>query len=133
MTTAFDIATLNATVNLANTATNASEIVGGTAGSLLYQSAPNVTNYIGIGATGYVLQSNGSSATWVSTSTLGIGGGGGGSGAISVYNQGILISATTTSLNFVGASVTATSVGSTGTVSITITDAFARTIALLSA
>ena len=58
--------------------------------------------------------------------------GAGGGGAISVYNQGVLISSTTTSLNFVGYSVTATSVGSTSTISIDITDDFARTIALLS-
>lgn len=80
MTTAFDIATLSAVVNRSTTSTNASEIIGGTAGSLLYQSAPNTTDYVSIGATGYVLQSNGTTPVWVSTSTLGIGGGGAGGG-----------------------------------------------------
>jgi hypothetical protein len=44
--------------NLANTATN---IAGGTAGQLLYQTAPGVTGFAGPGTSGNVLVSNGSS------------------------------------------------------------------------
>jgi hypothetical protein len=75
MTSAFNIATLlaNTTTSIASSATNAAlayNYVGGTAGQLLYQVAPNVTNYIAVGPSGFVLASNGSSATFVSAATI---------------------------------------------------------------
>ena len=72
----------------ANTATYAStstNIAGGTPGALYYQVSTGTTGFIGIGPSGYLLQSNGATATWVSTSTLGIGGGSG--SAINVVNN----------------------------------------------
>jgi hypothetical protein len=63
--------TLYATVQGSiSTATN---LYQGTAGAIPYQSAPGITNFIGIGGSGNLLQSNGSTATWVSTTTLVVG------------------------------------------------------------
>ena len=53
-----------------STATN---IAGGTAGAILYQNAVGKTSYIGIGLNGSVLYSNGSTATYISTTTLVVG------------------------------------------------------------
>ena len=41
-------------------------VTGGAVGSLLYQSSANTTDFIGIGPSTSVLQSNGSTATWTS-------------------------------------------------------------------
>jgi hypothetical protein len=79
-------------VGTINTATN---LAGGAAGSIPYQTAPGATAFIGIGTAGFILQSNGSTATWVSTSTLGIGGG----GLISPYAGIFTITNTTVSIN----------------------------------
>ena len=63
--------TLYATVQGSiNTATN---LYQGTAGAIPYQVSPGVTSYIGIGANGSVLYSNGSTATWLTTATLRVG------------------------------------------------------------
>ena len=62
-------------VGRANTASN---LAGGSLGSIPVQAGAGTTYYIPIGLPGTVLQSNGTSATWVSTSSLGIIGGGGG-------------------------------------------------------
>ena len=63
--------TLYATVQGSiNTATN---LYGGTPGAIPFQTVAGVTNYIGIGAAGSVLFSNGSTATWLSTSSLVVG------------------------------------------------------------
>jgi hypothetical protein len=75
MTSAFNIATLlaNTTTSVASSATNAAlayNHVGGATGQILYQVAPNVTNYIAVGPSGFVLASNGSSATFVSAATI---------------------------------------------------------------
>ena len=51
----------------------ASNIAGGTAGSIVYQEALGRTRFVGIGTNGTLLQSNGSTATFVSTSTLLVG------------------------------------------------------------
>ena len=40
---------------------------GGAAGSFLYQTAPGITAYLPIGASGYVLQSTGSAPVWAAT------------------------------------------------------------------
>lgn len=55
------------------TITTASNIVGGTAGALVYQSASGRTQFVGIGQAGYLLQSDGTVPTYVSTSTLQVG------------------------------------------------------------
>jgi hypothetical protein len=47
-----------------------SNIAGGTAGAIPYQTAPGFTNFIGIGPQGYVLYSNGSTATWTGSGAL---------------------------------------------------------------
>jgi hypothetical protein len=51
----------------------ASNVAGGTAGSLVYQDAPGRTRFVGVGSNGNILQSNGSTATFVSTTTLLVG------------------------------------------------------------
>jgi hypothetical protein len=50
-----------------NTSTN---LAGGDTGSLVYQSAPGTTSFIGIGTTGTILVSNGTTATWASASAV---------------------------------------------------------------
>jgi hypothetical protein len=59
--------TLNAVVSNANTAT---DIAGGTSGSLLYQTGPGLTDYIPIGIAGQILISNGSIPIWATTGTI---------------------------------------------------------------
>lgn len=58
-----------ATATLATTATN---VAGGTAQGILYQSATSTTAHLAAGAAGTVLQSNGtgSAPTWVASSTI---------------------------------------------------------------
>jgi hypothetical protein len=51
----------------------ASNIAGGTSGALVYQDAPGRTRFVGVGSNGNILQSNGSTATFVSTTTLLVG------------------------------------------------------------
>ena len=48
-------------------------VVGGATGSLLYQSASNTTNFIGIGPDGAFLRSNGTTATFVTTGSMYVG------------------------------------------------------------
>lgn len=50
--------------NTATLATAATNLSGGAAGSLVYQTAPNTTGFISIGASGYILQSNGTNPVW---------------------------------------------------------------------
>lgn len=75
-----------------STATN---IAGGTSGSIPYQTSAGATAFINIGGTGTILQSNGLTATWVSTSSLGIGGGSNGNNFDSIQ----IISTNTTAVN----------------------------------
>ncbi len=58
---------------LTGTATRASNIVGGVAGSLPYQSAADTTTFLGIGTNGFVLTSNGSAPVWSALSGLSAG------------------------------------------------------------
>jgi hypothetical protein len=58
------------TPGVANTSTG---IGGGQTGSIPIQSAPGQTAFIPIGAANTLLRSNGTTATWVTTSSLGIG------------------------------------------------------------
>jgi hypothetical protein len=62
------LSTTTLTVAAAVTATNALELIGGAVGSIPYQISPNVTDFIAIGQNGYVLTSNGSTATWQASS-----------------------------------------------------------------
>lgn len=58
-------------VGLATTATN---LAGGTAGQLVYQSSPGITAFTGPGSAGQILQSNGTSApSYVTQTTLSVG------------------------------------------------------------
>ena len=50
-----------------STSTN---LAGGTTGALVYQSAPGVTSFITIGTAGYILYSNGTTATWTASGAL---------------------------------------------------------------
>ena len=54
----------------ATTASNATNIIGGATGSIPYQSAAGTTAFIGIGSNNTVLQSNGTTATWVALGGL---------------------------------------------------------------
>lgn len=61
------------TANLSGTATSATNLAGGSAGTLPYQSAAGVTQQLAVGTTGQLLQTNGISApTWVSPSGLSV-------------------------------------------------------------
>jgi hypothetical protein len=71
--TASWVATGTITVANAITAGTASRLAGGTVGSIPYQAATGLTDYIGIGAAGSILQSNGTTATWFSTGTVLVG------------------------------------------------------------
>jgi hypothetical protein len=92
-------------------ATTASNIALGSTGSILYQTAPGITGFIGIAASGYVLQSNGTTATWVSTGSLGFG-----SGAIAIQYFGGPNIGNATTFN-ISQGLTATVVGNTVTLS----------------
>lgn len=56
--------------NIIGSATTATNLAGGATGGIPYQTAAGATNFIGIGTLGQVLQSNGTTASWVSTSSL---------------------------------------------------------------
>lgn len=62
-------------VGAATTATTATNIAGGGAGSIPYQSASGTTSFLGAGTAGYVLTSNGTSApTWTAGSGVSLSG-----------------------------------------------------------
>ena len=63
--------TINATIS--GSITTATNLGGGVAGDLVYQGAPGITRYINIGSTGSLLQSNGSTATWISSASIHVG------------------------------------------------------------
>lgn len=58
---------------LADTSTATGNLPGGTAGALVYQSAPSVTTYLSIGANDYILTSNGSVPTYVNPASITVG------------------------------------------------------------
>ena len=60
---------INATVT--GVSSSATNITNGTTGSILYQTAPGVTGFIGIGSTNSVLISNGTTPVYSNTLTLG--------------------------------------------------------------
>ena len=73
----------------AGNATTAVNVAGGAAGSLHIQSGVGTTTMLPIGTNGYVLQSNGSTATWVAPSTLTAGSAGSVSNALTINNSGL--------------------------------------------
>jgi len=60
------------TSTLINKTVNTINLTGGTQGSIPVQSAADTTGFLPIGLNGFVLQSNGTTAQWISTSSLGI-------------------------------------------------------------
>ena len=59
--------------NIVGSITTATNLAGGATGSIPYQVNPGATAYIPIGTAGFILQSNGTTATWISTSTVSFG------------------------------------------------------------
>ncbi len=80
--------TINATVSNATTATN---LVGGAAGSVPYQTGATATTFLSIGSAGTVITSTGTAPQWSAQSTLAVGSAtniaGGTAGALA-YNTG---------------------------------------------
>jgi hypothetical protein len=72
-TTATYVATATLRIGFADVASASGNLSGGVGGSIPYQAATGVTNFIGIGSNGTLLRSNGSTATWVTTATLLVG------------------------------------------------------------
>jgi cytoskeletal protein CcmA (bactofilin family) len=61
------------TANLTGVATTATNVQGGTAGGIPMQSASGVTTFISAGTSGQLLQSNGSTSSFVNTSSVHVG------------------------------------------------------------
>jgi len=59
--------------NLTGVATTATNIAGGATGSIPYQTTAGNTAFIGIGQAGFLLVSNGSSATWSTATSIPVG------------------------------------------------------------
>jgi hypothetical protein len=70
LSTATWVSTASLRVGYAENANLSTNIAGGTLGAIHYQNAAGQTQFIGIGAAGTILQSNGTTATWFSTGTL---------------------------------------------------------------
>jgi hypothetical protein len=64
------VTTTSLHVGTADNASGVLNISGGTVGAIPYQSAVGTTRFISIGANGTLLQSNGTTATWISTGSL---------------------------------------------------------------
>jgi hypothetical protein len=60
-------------VGSAVTATNVVNVIGGTSGAIVYQVSAGVTNFIGTGTTGSLLQMGANTATFVTTSNIYVG------------------------------------------------------------
>jgi trimeric autotransporter adhesin len=98
---------------------NSNNIQGGTTGALLYQSAPGVTSFIGIGPAGTLLQSNGTTATWVSSSTFGAGFSGGTVANSTIFQNTVTLTSSTISLSTTtGALIVQGGIGVGGNVNI---------------
>jgi hypothetical protein len=69
-TTVQYVTTTSLHVGTADNASGVINVAGGALGSIPYQLSAGVTRFIGIGANGSLLQSNGTTATWVSTGSL---------------------------------------------------------------
>jgi hypothetical protein len=78
-------------------------------GDLIVGNGTNSSTRLGIGTNGYVLTSNGTTATWAAAS---------GGSALTVKDEGATLSTAVTSFDFVGAGVVATNTG--GAVTVTV-------------
>lgn len=87
------------------TITNATNILGGTTGSVPYQSSANVTAFLGIGSSSQVLSISGGVPVWANAAV-----------AIPAWDEGVSLTSSVTGLNFVGTGVTATTSGGNVTV-----------------
>lgn len=58
---------------LADSSTATGNLPGGTAGAVVYQSAPSVTTYLPIGASDYILTSNGSAPVYTNPASITVG------------------------------------------------------------
>jgi hypothetical protein len=109
---------------------NSNNIQGGTTGALLYQSAPGTTSFIGIGPAGTLLQSNGTTATWVSSSTFGAGFSGGTVANSTIFQNTVTLTSSTISVSTTtGALIVQGGIGVGGNVNIagTVTGGGIRT------
>jgi hypothetical protein len=79
-------------------------------GDIIIGNGTNSSTRLGIGTNGYVLTSNGTTATWAAAS--------GGGSALTVKDEGTTLSSAVTSFDFVGAGVVATNTG--GAVTVTV-------------
>lgn len=88
---------------LANSTSAGGNLPGGTAGAIAYQSAPNITTFLPIGTTDYILTSNGTLPTYTNPASITVG-----SAAVAGFatNAGAATTATTatTATNVVGGS-----------------------------
>jgi hypothetical protein len=80
-----------------------------TTGDLILGNGTNSATRLGVGINGYVLTSNGTTATWAAAS---------GGSALTVKDEGTTLSSAVTSFDFVGAGVVATNTG--GAITVTI-------------
>jgi hypothetical protein len=104
------------TASLATTATN---LAGGALGSIPIQSDLGVTSFLSVGGAGYILQSDGVTVQWVSTSSLGLSGG-------IAFNTATLVARAVTA-TFAESFNTATLVALAVTAQITQTSTWATT------
>ena len=110
------ISTVSVSSNYVDNAGLATYVKGGLAGNILYQSAPNITEFLANGSTGTILQSNGvgNAPSWVSAAPANAISG------LTVRDEGSIVGSadSISTFNFVGENVTATA--SAGIATITI-------------
>ncbi|MEI8287258.1 MAG: hypothetical protein WCG15_08180, partial [Actinomycetes bacterium] len=74
-TTATFVSTATLVVGFADSTRGATNVTGGAAGSLVYQTAPSTSGFVGIGGIGTILQvSVAGTPTWVTTASITVGG-----------------------------------------------------------
>jgi len=110
------ISTVSVSSNYVDNAGLATYVKGGLAGNILYQSAPNITEFLTNGSTGTILQSNGvgNAPSWVSAAPANAISG------LTLQDEGSIVGSagSISTFNFVGGNVTATA--SAGIATITI-------------
>ena len=63
----------NVVTKIADAATATGSVTGGTAGAIVYQSAPSTSAFLNIGASGYIVTSSGSVPTYTNPATITVG------------------------------------------------------------
>ena len=63
----------NVVTKIADAATATGSVVGGTAGAIVYQSAPSTSAFVSIGTNGFILTSNGSIPTYTNPTAITVG------------------------------------------------------------